>query len=78
MSATTITLVALLLSSLSALLGWAIYHEERRKRSEWRPDGAGAWWHRPLPAIGLRLSVRGIDDPSPSVVTEAKDVRRVR
>lgn len=46
-------------------------------RKQWRRDKPG-WWDRPVAGPGLRNSVRSIDDQSPSLVTEQRDVRRVR
>lgn len=77
MSALTITCIVLALATGLALVGRAVWAEEQRRRREWRPDGAGSWWHRPLPSVALAQSVRVIDARPPAELVTIADVRIV-
>ena len=88
MSAAGVAITVLAFLALGVPVTFAIMRDERAKRREWRPNGyragvdstatVGDWWPRPLPAVGLRQTVRVIGTPPAAELVSVADPRLVR
>jgi len=70
------TIVMVIVGTLAIAAPWLLLSH----RVNWsRHKGAlPPWWDREIDGPGLRNSVRLIDEQPPAVMTEARDVRRVK
>ena len=71
----TMLIVMIAVGLSSALVSWALWLMFDHRQS-WR-DRQPSWWGRPVDGIGLRQSVRPIDERAQAEILEMRDPRRV-
>jgi hypothetical protein len=77
LSAGGLTVIVFVLLILGAPVAFWITGEDRRRKREWRPAGAGKWWHAPLTPIAIRHSITVAGDRSLVELVESRDPRRI-
>jgi hypothetical protein len=77
-SAPAIVITLLVFLLLGVPVTFMILRDEQRKRREWRPEGAGDWWGKPIRSTMLEPSLTLAGQPSSVILVEERDPRIVR